>query len=345
MGHTHPGRPAGLLRSELRVGCRALVEVAVQLPAAGGLALAGQLYSPHLDLHQRLLILDCLGQAAGRLAHSPLGLDGWGTPARWPRATASESCLCGACSLSPQLCTLTQGRAWIHNGVLGRPEARGVQPAAARAQPVLRSAGSTHAPEGSQPGRARRWASAAPVGRARGHINRCPQPQMSPSSGGTGTCKRLSTHLSALHPTGGTGLSVLQAAAVAVAGPACNHAPGAGMTAACTCHRFAPVALQWAAALLRDSDRVRQGVDLFGRDALLLGRVLVTLVRPCLARACAALPRGMPVRALSRRRRVQSVEQHVGGPLAPATCGGRHTVQHAVCGAASAQACRLDAAG
>ena len=54
-----------------------MVEVAVQLPAAGGLALAGQLYSPHLDLHQRLLILECLGQAADHLAHSPLGLDRW----------------------------------------------------------------------------------------------------------------------------------------------------------------------------------------------------------------------------------------------------------------------------
>ena len=39
------------------------------------------------------------------------------------------------------------------------------------------------------------------------------------------------------------------------------------------------MALQWAAALLKDSDRVRQGVDLFGRDAMLLGRVMVTLVR------------------------------------------------------------------
>ena len=54
--------------------CRALVEVAVQHPKAGGLALAGQLYSPHLDLPQRLAILDCLTKAAHQLAHSPLGL-------------------------------------------------------------------------------------------------------------------------------------------------------------------------------------------------------------------------------------------------------------------------------
>ena len=60
--------------AERRVCCRALVEVAVQLPQAGGLALAAQLYSSYLDLPQRLLILDCLGQAARQLAHSPLGL-------------------------------------------------------------------------------------------------------------------------------------------------------------------------------------------------------------------------------------------------------------------------------
>ena len=41
---------------------------------------------------------------------------------------------------------------------------------------------------------------------------------------------------------------------------------------------FPDVALQWAAALLRDADADRQGIDMFGRDALVLGRLLVTLV-------------------------------------------------------------------
>lgn len=41
--------------------------------------------------------------------------------------------------------------------------------------------------------------------------------------------------------------------------------------------RFPAVALPWAAALLRECDRQHQGIDLFGRDAFLLGRLLVTL--------------------------------------------------------------------
>ena len=43
--------------------------------------------------------------------------------------------------------------------------------------------------------------------------------------------------------------------------------------------RFVGVAAQWGAALLDQVDQERQGVDLFGRDALVLGHVLSTLVR------------------------------------------------------------------
>lgn len=42
--------------------------------------------------------------------------------------------------------------------------------------------------------------------------------------------------------------------------------------------RFPAVARQWAAALLHDCDVEQQGVDLMGRDSLLLGRMLITLV-------------------------------------------------------------------
>ena len=47
---------------------------------------------------------------------------------------------------------------------------------------------------------------------------------------------------------------------------------------------FPGVALPWAAALLKDCDVERHGVDLFNRDPLLLGRLLITLVSaaPCL---------------------------------------------------------------
>lgn len=51
--------------------------------------------------------------------------------------------------------------------------------------------------------------------------------------------------------------------------------------------RFVGVAACWAAALLDQADQERQGVDLFGRDALVLGHVLATLVR---CQGCPACP-------------------------------------------------------
>ena len=45
--------------------------------------------------------------------------------------------------------------------------------------------------------------------------------------------------------------------------------------------RFVGVAAQWTAALLDQVDQDRQGVDLFGREALVLGHVVSCLVRPC----------------------------------------------------------------
>ena len=43
------------------------------------------------------------------------------------------------------------------------------------------------------------------------------------------------------------------------------------------CRRFLPVALQWTRALLAGVDKQHHGIDLFGRDAFLLGRLLGTL--------------------------------------------------------------------
>ena len=52
-----------------------------------------------------------------------------------------------------------------------------------------------------------------------------------------------------------------------------------GMPTAVSVCRFVGVAAQWTAALLDQVDQERQGVDLFGRDALVLGHVLSCLVR------------------------------------------------------------------
>lgn len=47
--------------------------------------------------------------------------------------------------------------------------------------------------------------------------------------------------------------------------------------------RFPTVALSWAATLLRECDLEHHGVDLFGRDSFLLGRLLITLGMLCMA--------------------------------------------------------------
>ena len=45
------------------------------------------------------------------------------------------------------------------------------------------------------------------------------------------------------------------------------------------CRRFPEVALDWITALLEECGKERQGVNLFGKDNLLLGRLLTTLVK------------------------------------------------------------------
>ena len=61
-------------------------------------------------------------------------------------------------------------------------------------------------------------------------------------------------------------------------GSAVQGRPSAVDRATAWRNTFPDVALQWAAALLRDADADRQGIDMFGRDAIVLGRLLVTLV-------------------------------------------------------------------
>lgn len=58
-------------------------------------------------------------------------------------------------------------------------------------------------------------------------------------------------------------------------------------------NRFAPVALRWAAALLQQCDVKQQGIDLFGRDSLLLGRLLTVL--GAFVEAAAETPAAMPL--------------------------------------------------
>lgn len=50
--------------------CSALVALLAAAPVSAGGALVGQVFSPHLDLHQRLLVLESLAAGARALARS-----------------------------------------------------------------------------------------------------------------------------------------------------------------------------------------------------------------------------------------------------------------------------------
>ncbi|DBA73958.1 hypothetical protein WJX77_002142 [Trebouxia sp. C0004] len=155
---------------------RSIVALLVAVPQVVGASLTSELYSPHLDVHQRMLILETLATAAQQMADPRLRLGaGRGQ-------TGSQSDRLGGLDAS------SSGRVAV---------------------------------EGSrQVGRCRRW--------------------------------------------GVKSLEKQQQAAATLAPRALPNA-------------FPSVALPWAAALLKDCDVERHGVDLFKRDPLLLGCLLVTL--------------------------------------------------------------------
>ena len=82
--------------------CRSIVALLVEAPHVTGDALTQELYSPHLDVHQRMLILETLASAAQQLAdpqlrlkagHAPGAISGLQvTPSRrLPEADAANS--------------------------------------------------------------------------------------------------------------------------------------------------------------------------------------------------------------------------------------------------------------
>ncbi|KAK9822319.1 hypothetical protein WJX74_006980 [Apatococcus lobatus] len=79
------------------VRMRTLVSLLAQEPLPAGDALLGQLWTPHLDTHQRVLILDALSSAAFQMSHGPRALlqgpsqGSVGLPAAAPEATANGS--------------------------------------------------------------------------------------------------------------------------------------------------------------------------------------------------------------------------------------------------------------
>ena len=49
--------------------CRSMVALLVSTPEVAGAAFTSELYSPHLDVHQRMLILETLASAAQQMAN------------------------------------------------------------------------------------------------------------------------------------------------------------------------------------------------------------------------------------------------------------------------------------
>lgn len=58
----------------LCAGCRSIVALLVAVPEMAGASLTSELYSPHLDVHQRMLILETLATAAQQMANPRLRL-------------------------------------------------------------------------------------------------------------------------------------------------------------------------------------------------------------------------------------------------------------------------------
>ncbi|KAF8067273.1 Telo2 [Scenedesmus sp. PABB004] len=192
---------------------RALAAVLSLAPLTAGDTMIAELYSPHLDQYQRVLILDALAAAAMEMSD----------PRRAPRLAA------GSPGAAPAL----------------------LPPAGARraaAPPPRALAGG--APGGASP---------AGEGGVEGE----------PAGAGGGAAAAPGLVAARSRVWGKVSLAKQQEQAAA---------GGAGAGAARTFrNRFAPVAVRWASALLKECDVRHHGIDLFGRDALLLGRLLTVL--------------------------------------------------------------------
>ncbi|KAG2442491.1 hypothetical protein HXX76_002577 [Chlamydomonas incerta] len=182
---------------------RCLVALLAVAPLPAGDALLPEVYSPHLDTHQRLTLLDALAAAAAELAADP-------------RA-------------APRLAQGPGGRPVLERGAPAPP------PAAA---PALTAGG---------PGGALVQGGAGALGSGRGPKTRVWAP---------------------------AALRKRREEEAAVAAGRQGAGPGGAHTYR---NRFADVALRWAAGLLREVDRVKHGVDLLGRDHMVLGRLLAVL--------------------------------------------------------------------
>jgi telomere length regulation protein len=208
-------------------------------PLTVGDTVIAELYSPHLDQYQRMLILDSLAAAAVEMAD----------PRKAPRLAAA------APGEAPKL----------------------LPPAAAAA--AQRPTALTASQQQQQ---------APPSGRnAARAINGSGSTEPDPSPVAAAAAPGMVASSSRVWGK----VSLAKQKAEAQAGS--SGAPG--QPARTFRNRFAPVAVRWASMLLQECDVRKHGVDLFGSDSLLLGRLLTVL--GAFVEAAAATPAALPLSA------------------------------------------------
>lgn len=229
-----PGQSAGLHPDAEVQRQRALTAVLSLSPLTVGDTLIAELYSPHLDQYQRMLILDSLAAAAVEMAD----------PRKAPRLAAAAP-----------------------------GEVPKLLPSAAAAAAVAKQAGAST--DARQP-QSLPAAADVPAGDHRA-VNKpaAAAPGMKESS--SRVWGKVSLH------------KQRQAQAAGQAGP------GVSGPVRTFRNRFAPVAVRWASLLLKECDMRKHGIDLFGRDSLLLGRLLTVL--GTFVECTAATPAVMPLSA------------------------------------------------
>ncbi len=215
---------------------RALTALLAMAPLEAGDQVLEEVYSPHLDVYQRLLIMDSLCAAAKELAD--------------PRTAPQLELGPAAPRLVPPGRSLQALKATSATAVAGAA-GRGAQDAAAAERP--QDSSRAVAPADMRQGRTRVWGNVALRKLKKGDA----------------------------------------------AGPRTFR------------NRFTGVAVRWASALLRECDVRRHGVDLFGRDGLLLGRLLTTLstFAECVAQTHTAIPLAAGTLELVRAPQVSASEQ------------------------------------
>jgi telomere length regulation protein len=231
-----PGVSAGLSPHAEVQRQRALTAVLSLSPLTVGDTVIAELYSPHLDQYQRMLILDSLAAAAVEMAD----------PRKAPRLAAAAPG--EAPKLLPPAAAATK-----------QPTAL----TASQQQQVLPSSrtavnGSSQTEQASSAAAAAAPGMVASSSRVWGKVSLAKQQQAQAN------------------------------AQAGLSGPS-------GQPVRTFRNRFAPVAVRWASLLLQECDVRKHGVDLFGRDSLLLGRLLTVL--GAFVEAAAATPAALPLSA------------------------------------------------